>query len=93
MKKVTFNCVAKYNGKFYDAGEVITVKNADLESLKKQGAFEVLDTQVTNTESDSETDVNESEQVTDTKEDDAADSSNTGELKPQAKPTKGVKSK
>lgn len=80
MKKMYFNVITKYNGNFYSAGDIINVKDADVENMKSQGGFLV------NEESPSLDTKQQASKSTKSKQD-----TNDGELKPKPKPAKGTK--
>lgn len=84
MKRMYFNTMAKYDGVFYNAGEIIKVRDEHVESMQKQGGFLVNEepaplNQKTTQRAKSKASTSKTE-------------NNDGELKPKSKPTRGVKS-
>lgn len=81
MKKMYFMCMVNYNGQYYNAGDIINVKEEDVESMQKEGGFLVQNTP----EQTKKPTKKQSKQTT------KQQSSSDGELTPKPKPSRGTR--
>lgn len=81
MKKMYFMCMVNYDGQYYNAGDIINVKEDDVESMQQEGGFLVQ-----NTNEQPKKNTKKS-----TKQATKQQSSSDGELTPKPKPSRGTR--